>query len=46
MKNIINRVNLILIKSLLPWVAAVVTALPYSDKRSRFLDRLLYLLES
>jgi hypothetical protein len=28
-------------KWLLAWVAAVITVLPYSDSRSRFLDRLI-----
>jgi hypothetical protein len=45
MKNFIKRANLKLIKWLLPWIASVITALPYSDQRSRFLDRLLVIAE-
>jgi hypothetical protein len=45
MKNI-KRINLQLIKRLLPWIAAVVTELPYSNQRSRFLDRLIDFVEN
>jgi hypothetical protein len=34
-----------LIKFLLPWIATIISALPYSDQRSRFLDRLIVLVE-
>jgi len=35
-----------IIKWLLLWIAAVVTALPYSNQRSLLLDRLIDLLEN
>jgi len=31
---------------LLPWIATVVTALPFSSKRSRFFDRLVDFCEN
>ena len=34
------------IKLILPWVATAVTALPYSDRKSRFLDRLTDFVET
>jgi hypothetical protein len=35
-----------LIKFLLPWIATIISALPYSDQRSLFLDRLLDFVEN
>jgi len=46
MKKIIKLAYLNFIKWLLPWISSVVTALPYTDKRSLFLDRFVYLLEN
>ena len=45
MKTIIKRMNPKLVKWFLPWIATVITALPYSDIRSMFLDRLISLSE-
>ena len=45
MEKFIKKVSLKLIEFMLPWVATVITALPYSDSRSRFLDRLITMVE-
>jgi hypothetical protein len=34
-----------LVKIALPWIAAIVTSTRYTDRKSRFLDRLLVLAE-
>ena len=43
--QIIRRINLKVIKCLLPWIATVITTLPYSDQRSLLLDWLLVISE-
>jgi len=45
MENLFKQINPKLVKMLLPWIATMITALPYSDSRSHFLDRLVALIE-
>jgi hypothetical protein len=40
-KNILLKIKKNSIAFLLPWIATIVTAVPYNDRASRFLDRLV-----
>ena len=46
MKDFFKRIKLKMAKWVLPWIASVVTSLPYTDKRSLFIDRLIVLSEN
>jgi len=41
----LRKLFCIIIKFSLPWIATIITSLPYNDRTSRFLDRLQVLSE-
>ena len=45
-KEILQKLKVKAVSLLLPWIAAVVTGLKYSDKRSGLIDRLVDMVES
>ena len=42
---LMSKIKSQVIKTLLPWIASIITSLPYNNRTSRFLDRLIWISE-